>query len=390
MKRIKSQILNKKILSKIPSPSFIIDESLLKKNLELMSAIQLRTKCKILLALKAFSMYSIFPKMRKYLSGVCASSLFEARLGYEEFQKEVHIFSPAYIEKEFDEIMKYCDHIVFNSFGQIKKYKNKIKNSKKKISAGIRINPEYSEIKVDMYNPCVKYSRLGITLTELQKYENEFDEFIEGIHFHTHCEQNVDSLERTLQVIEKKFDKYLRKVKWLNFGGGHHITREDYKTEKLCEIIEYFRDKYEVEIYLEPGEAIVLNTGFLLATVLDIFSNEKEIAILDISAATHTPDVLEMPYRPYIIGSGEKNEYKYNYRLGGVSCLAGDVIGDYSFPKPLKIGDKLLFTDMAHYTMVKTNMFNGINLPSIVLLTEKGEVKIIRKFKYEDYKMRLS
>lgn len=375
-------------LNKLPSPCYVVDEKLLTKNLELLKYVQDRTGCNIILALKGFSMFSTFPLVGKYLKGVTSSSLFEARLGYEEMGKQVHIFAPAYRDDEFDEIMKYCDHIVFNSFNQWDKFKDKVKNFKeKKIECGIRINPEYSEIETDIYNPCFKNSRLGTTLDNFN--ENDL-QGIDGLHFHTMCEQNSDTLERTIKVVDEKFGKYLKNMKWLNFGGGHHITRSDYDVEKLIECILYMKNKYDLEIYLEPGEAVALNTGFLVSTVLDIVENGMEIGILDTSAACHMPDVLEMPYRPHIIGSGMPNEKKYTYRFGGPTCLAGDIIGDYSFDEPLKVGDKLIFCDMAHYSMVKNNTFNGINLPSIVLYKEDGSVQIVKEFGYEDFKGRLS
>lgn len=375
-------------LNKLPSPCYVVDEKLLTKNLELLNHVQERTGCNIILALKGFSMFSTFPLVGKYLKGVTSSSLFEARLGYEEMGKQVHIFAPAYRDDEFDEIMKYCDHIVFNSFNQWDKFKDKVKNFKgKKIECGIRINPEYSEIETDIYNPCFKNSRLGTTL---DNFNEEDLEGIDGLHFHTMCEQNSDTLERTIKVVEEKFGKYLKNMKWLNFGGGHHITRSDYDVEKLIECILYMKNKYDLDIYLEPGEAVALNTGFLVSTVLDIVENGMKLGILDTSAACHMPDVLEMPYRPHIIGSGMPGEKKYTYRFGGPTCLAGDIIGDYSFDEPLKIGDKLVFCDMAHYSMVKNNTFNGINLPSIVLYKEDGTIQIVKKFGYEDFKGRLS
>ena len=375
-------------LNKLPSPCYVVDEKLLTKNLELLNHVQERTGCNIILALKGFSMFSTFPLVGKYLKGVTSSSLFEARLGYEEMGKQVHIFAPAYRDDEFDEIMKYCDHIVFNSFNQWDKFKDKVKNFKgKKIECGIRINPEYSEIETDIYNPCFKNSRLGTTL---DNFNEEDLEGIDGLHFHTMCEQNSDTLERTIKVVEEKFGKYLKNMKWLNFGGGHHITRSDYDVEKLIECILYMKNKYDLDIYLEPGEAVALNTGFLVSTVLDIIENGMKLGILDTSAACHMPDVLEMPYRPHIIGSGMPGEKKYTYRFGGPTCLAGDIIGDYSFDEPLKIGDKLVFCDMAHYSMVKNNTFNGINLPSIVLYKEDGTIQIVKKFGYEDFKGRLS
>ncbi|MSR91550.1 carboxynorspermidine decarboxylase [Inconstantimicrobium porci] len=369
----------------LKTPCYVVDESLLIKNLELLKYVQDKTGCSILLAQKGFSMYSVYPLVGKYLKGVTSSSLFEAKLGYEEMGKEVHIYAPAYKEDEFDEIMKYSDHIVFNSFSQWNKFKDKIKNSTKHIECGIRINPEYSEIETDIYNPCFENSRLG---TILDNFREEDLEGIDGLHFHTMCEQNSDTLERTLKVVEEKFGEYLKGMKWLNFGGGHHITRTDYDVEKLIKCISYMQEKYDIKIYLEPGEAVALNTGFLVSTVLDVVKNNMDLAIMDTSAACHMPDVLEMPYRPNIINSGMPNEKKYTYRLGGPTCLAGDIIGDYSFEEPLKPGDKLVFCDMAHYSMVKNNTFNGINLPDIVLWGKDG-AKIIKTFNYEDFKRRL-
>ncbi|MBE6052114.1 MAG: carboxynorspermidine decarboxylase [Clostridium sp.] len=369
----------------LKTPCYVVDESLLIKNLELLKYVQDRTGCSILLAQKGFSMYSVYPLIGKYLKGVTSSSLFEAKLGYEEMGKEVHIYAPAYREDEFDEIIRYSDHIVFNSFNQWNKFKDKVKSSDKHIECGIRINPEYSEIETDIYNPCFENSRLGTTL---DNFTEEDLEGIDGLHFHTMCEQNSDTLERTLKVVEEKFGKYIKGMKWLNFGGGHHITRPDYDVEKLIKCILYMQEKYELKIYLEPGEAVALNTGYLVSTVLDVVKNNMDLAIMDTSAACHMPDVLEMPYRPNIINSGAALEYTYTYRLGGPTCLAGDIIGDYSFESPLKPGDKLVFCDMAHYSMVKNNTFNGINLPNIVLWGKEG-AKTIKTFNYEDFKRRL-
>lgn len=375
-------------IDKLPSPCYIVDERLLKKNLEVLDYVQKESGANIILATKAFSMFSTFPLIGKYLKGVTSSSLFEARLGYEEMGKQVHIFSPAYREDEFEDIMKYSDHIIFNSFNQWKLYRDRVKNYKdKKIQCGIRINPEYSEIETDIYNPCFENSRMGVTLKNFE--ENDLDG-IDGLHFHTMCEQNSDTLARTIKVVDEKFGKYIKNMKWLNFGGGHHITRDDYDLKTLIESVLYMKNKYNVEIYLEPGEAVALNSGFLVSTVLDITNNGMDLAILDTSAACHMPDVLEMPYRPNIIGSGKPYEYEYTYRFGGPTCLAGDIIGDYSFKEPLKVGDKLIFCDMAIYSMVKNNTFNGINLPSIVKYSEENGVEIIKEFGYEDFKGRLS
>jgi len=373
--------------AEIPTPCYVVVEELLINNLNILKSVQERTGCKILLALKGFAMHALFPLIGQYLQGIAASSLFEARLGYEKMGKEVHVYSPAYIEEDFAELMKYCDHMVFNSFAQWRKYKDRIKSYPGQIKCGIRVNPEYSEIKTPLYNPCYQYSRLGVTRANFRSDELEG---ITGLHFHTMCEQNADTLERTLKVVEEKFGETIKRMQWLNLGGGHHITRPNYQLETLIACINYLQEKYGVQVYLEPGEAVALNTGYLVSTVLDIVDNGMKIAILDTSAACHMPDVLEMPYRPEIINAGQPGEYPYTYRLGGNSCLAGDIIGDYSFPEPLRPGDKLVFCDMAHYTMVKNNMFNGINLPSIALYNQKEGVRIIRRFGYEDFASRLS
>lgn len=373
--------------NQIPTPCYIVDERLLIKNLEILNSVQERTGCSILLAQKGFSMYSVYPLIGKYLKGVTSSSLFEARLGYEEMGKEVHAYAPAYIEEDFDELLKYCDHLVFNSFDQWNQYKDKVRSVKeKKIECGIRLNPEYSEIETHLYDPCYANSRLGVTV---RNFKPEYLEELDGLHFHTMCEQNSDTLERTIKVVDQKFGQYIKEMKWLNLGGGHHITRPDYDIETLVRSITYLQDKYGVKIYLEPGEAVALNTGYLVSKVLDVVENGMKIAILDTSAACHMPDVLEMPYRPNIIDAGKPTERPYTYRLGSHTCLAGDVIGDYSFDQELKPGDKLVFCDMAHYTMVKNNTFNGINLPSIALFSPEEGIKIVKKFGYEDFKSRL-
>ncbi len=373
-------------INKVPTPCYVTEESLLRKNCEIIKSVMDQTGCEILLAQKAFSMYSTYPVIGEYLSGTTASSLFEAKLGHEEMGNEVHIFSPAYREDEFEEIMFLCDHIVFNSIQQWEKFKDRIFTYPKKISCGLRINPEYSEIETDLYNPCFENSRFGITLDKLEKADLTG---VDGLHFHTMCEQNSDVLERTLKIVEEKFGSYMRGMKWINFGGGHHITREDYDLDTLVRCINHVKETYQVQVYLEPGEAVALNAGFLVSTVLELNENGMQLAIMDTSAACHMPDVLEMPYRPNIIGSGTPGEYLYTYRLGGPTCLSGDVIGDYSFPEPLEVGDRLVFCDMAIYSMVKNNTFNGVNLPSILLNTEKEGLKLIKKFGYEDFKSRL-
>ncbi|WP_083705765.1 carboxynorspermidine decarboxylase [Paenibacillus sp. FSL H8-0259] len=374
-------------ISALPSPAYLVDERLLTKNLETLNYVQEQSGAKILLAQKGFSMHSMYPLVGKYLHGVTSSSLFEARLGFEEMGKEVHVYAPAYVDREFDELLGYTDHIVFNSFDQWSRFKERVQNAPKKISCGIRVNPEYSEIEVPLYDPCYNYSRMGVTLPNFRPEELDG---IDGLHFHTMCEQNSDTLERTLKVVEEKFGQYLHGMKWLNFGGGHHITRPDYDLETLIKCIRHMKETYGVEIYLEPGEAIALNTGYLVATVLDTMHNGMDIAILDTSAECHMPDVLAMPYRPGIIGAGMPGEFAHTYRLGGMTCLAGDVIGDYSFPEPLKYGDKLIFLDMAHYSMVKNHMFNGVNLPAIASYNEEEGIKVIREFEYSDFSRRLS
>ena len=374
-------------ISSLPTPSYIVDERLLIKNLEKLKSIIDRTGCRILLAQKGFSMFYFYPLIKKYLNGTTASSLYEARLGFEEMGNETHIFNPSYREDEIDEILNMVDHIVFNSFNQWSKYKSLVKSRKREISCGLRVNPEYSSVETEIYNPTGKFSRFGVTKVNFK--DNELDG-IDGLHFHALCEQNSDALEATLVAFEEKFGEYLYDMKWVNFGGGHHITRDDYDVEKLINCINYIKNKYNVEVYLEPGEAIALNTGYLVTEVLDTIYNEMDILLVDTSAACHMPDVIEMPYRPFIINSGMPNEKAYTYKLGGPTCLAGDIIGDYSFDNPINIGDKLIFTDMAHYSMVKNNTFNGINLPSIAVYTEKDGVKVIKSFKYEDFRNRLS
>jgi len=374
-------------LTAVPTPCYVVDEAAVERNLTILDGVQKETGCRILLALKGFAMFSLFPLIRKYLAGVAASSLHEARLGYEEFSKEVHVCAPAFINAEFNELLSYCDHMVFNSFSQWRRFRSAVADAGKTIRCGIRINPEHSEVHVPIYDPCGPFSRLGVTRKEFR--EDQLSG-ITGLHFHSLCELNADALDRTAAAFEKRFGHLLDKMAWVNFGGGHHITRADYDVAGLCETIRRFRSRYGVTVYLEPGEAIALHTGALVASVLDIVRNDMDIAILDTSAAAHMPDVLEMPYRPEIAGAGKPGEYPYTYRLGGLTCLAGDVIGDYSFPDPLTVGDRLIFLDMAHYTMVKNNTFNGVRLPSIAIQDRSGDVQIVRTFHYEDYKHRLS
>ncbi len=373
-------------INAVKTPCYVVDEKKLIENLEILKGVMDRTGCKILLAQKAFSMYSVYPLLSQYLNGTTASGLFEAKLGRENFGKEVHVFSPAYTEEEIAELVKIADHIVFNSFRQWDKYKDAVKNCDRNISCGIRVNPEYSEIETEIYNPCAVNSRLGVTR---EQFDESKLEGIDGLHFHTMCEQGAETLKRTLPYFEDRFGKYLYNMKWVNFGGGHHITRKDYNVPLLEECIRYISEKYSVQVYLEPGEAVALNAGYLVSQVLDVGKNGMNYAILDTSAACHMPDVLEMPYRPNVIGSGEAGEKEYTYRFGGPTCLAGDIIGDYSFDKPLTEGDRLVFCDMAIYSMVKNNTFNGMPLPSIYLNSADGELKLVKSFGYEDFKSRL-
>ena len=375
-------------LDRVPTPCFVLDEAALKRNLSVLASVQDRTGCKILLALKGFAMFSVFPLIRETLFGVCASSPHEARLGREEFRREVHTFAAAYSDKDMRQILAVSDHVVFNSFAQWERFRPMVRASDRPVSCGIRVNPAHSEVTIPIYDPCAPCSRLGVLK---EQFENRSLEGISGLHFHTLCEKNSDALERTLERFEDQFKEYIPQMKWINFGGGHHITRPDYDVDRLCRLISDFKSKYGKTIYLEPGEAVALNAGYLVATVLDIVHNEMDIAILDTSAATHMPDVLEMPYRPDIIGAGQPGEKSHTYRLAGLSCLAGDIIGDYSFDRPLAPGDKLVFCDMAHYSMVKTNTFNGIQLPSIAIYQpETDNFSIIREFGYADFKGRLS
>ena len=380
-------------INEVETPCYVIDERKLRENLSLLADVRQRAGCKILLAQKAFSAFAVYPLIAEYLDGCTASGIFEARLGSEEmakpFGKENHVFSPAYPERDFDEILSLCDHIVFNSPGQWAKYRDKVRGRSQYIQAGIRVNPEYSEIETDIYNPCFTGSRMGTTL-ERFKDELEFCDGIDGLHFHTMCEQGADVLARTLPVVEEKFGFFFDRIKWLNFGGGHHITRPGYDVELLVSTIRNFRNKYNLEVYLEPGEAVALNAGYLVTTVLDTFENGIKIAVTDVSAACHMPDVLEMPYRPEIFGAGKPNEKEFTYRLGGNTCLAGDVIGDYSFDHALSAGERLVFGDMAIYSMCKNNTFNGIPLPSIYILRGNGGIELVKRFSYDDFKGRLS
>jgi carboxynorspermidine decarboxylase len=377
----------------LPSPCFVLDEDKLLANLALLRTVQERSGAKILLALKAFAMWSVFPLLSRArgsgpLWGCCASSPHEARLAREEFGGETHVFAAAFSDDDLRDILRYADHVVFNSFAQWRYFRNMIQSCGRSVACGIRVNPEHSEGAVAMYNPCSPGSRLGV---RRQHFEPDGLEGISGLHFHTLCEQGADALERTLNVFEQRFGSFLHGMEWVNFGGGHHITREDYDVDLLCACIERISTKYGVQVYLEPGEAVVLNAGWFVSTVLDVVEADMPVAVLDCSAACHMPDVLEMPYRPKVIGSGLPGEKAHSYRLAGKSCLAGDVIGEYSFSAPLGRGDRLIFTDMAQYSMVKTTTFNGLALPAILRYrAAKDELELVRAFGYEDFKGRLS
>ena len=372
-------------LTELKTPCYVIDKGRLISNLEILDGVRRRTGCKILLAQKAFSAFSLYPLIGEYLDGTTASGLYEARLGYEEMGGETHIFAPAYKEEDFPEIASICGHITFNSFSQLEKYRSKCGGA----SIGIRINPECSTQEGHaIYDPCSRGSRLGVSL---ENFRPELLEDVEGIHFHTLCEQNSDALEITLEAVEEKFGKWLPQMKWLNMGGGHHITRSDYDIALLERCINRFQEKYGIQVYLEPGEAVALNAGYLITEVLDKVENGGiTTLILDASAACHMPDVLEMPYRPPLKDSGEAGEKAFTYRLSSYTCLAGDIIGDYSFDREIVSGDRLCFEDMAIYSMVKNNTFNGIPLPSIAVMEQDGECSVIKEFGYSDFKMRLS
>ena len=373
-------------IDQVPTPAYVIDEAKLVNNLEILKSVQERTGCKVLLAQKAFSMYATYPLISQYLAGTTASGLYEAKLGREEFGGEVHVFAPAFKDADLEEILEIADHIVFNSERQLRKHVDKYRAVG--VSVGLRINPECStQGDHALYDPCTAGSRFGV---RIDQFSEDLVDLVDGLHFHTLCEQNSDDLKTTLDAVEAKFGPYLHRIKWLNMGGGHHVTREDYDLDLLISSIQHMQETYGLEVYIEPGEAIALNAGYLVTEVLDIFENGIETLVLDASATCHMPDVLEMPYRPPLRHGFEAGEKAYTYRLSSNTCLTGDIIGDYSFEKPVEIGDKLYFEDMAIYSFVKNNTFNGIGLPSLVLMDKTGDCRIVKSFGYEDFKGRLS
>ncbi|CYU26434.1 TPA: carboxynorspermidine decarboxylase [Streptococcus suis] len=373
-------------INQVPTPAYVIDEAKLVNNLEILKSVQDRTGCKVLLAQKAFSMYATYPLISQYLAGTTASGLYEAKLGREEFGGEVHVFAPAFKDNDMDELLEISDHIVFNSERQLRKHGDKCRAAG--VSVGLRINPECStQDEHALYDPCATGSRFGV---RIDQFSEDLLDLVDGLHFHTLCEQNSDDLKTTLEAVEDKFGPYLHRIKWLNMGGGHHVTREDYDLDLLISSIQHMQETYGLEVYIEPGEAIALNAGYLVTEVLDIVENGIETLVLDTSATCHMPDVLEMPYRPPLRHGSEAGERAFTYRLSSNTCLTGDIIGDYSFEKPVQIGDKLYFEDMAIYSFVKNNTFNGIGLPSLVLMDQTGDCRIIKSFGYEDFKGRLS
>lgn len=374
----------------IQTPAFVVDAALLRKNMEKLAEVQRASGARVLLALKGFSMFSVFPVMREYLSGCCASGLNEALLA-QEFGREVHVYAPAFKEAEMREIIPIAHHLSFNSLAQFRKFQPMLEAAKAvghAPSPGIRVNPEHSEVEVSLYDPCSPGCRLGIRSESL---EGEDLSGVEGLHFHALCEQDSDVLERTVAAVERRFPRLLEQVQWVNMGGGHHITRNDYDVERLVRVLRTFREKWGKDVYIEPGEAAGLNTGYLIAEVQDIVDTPVPTAILDISATAHMPDTLEMPYRPHIFGAGRTGEHPHEYKMGGMSCLAGDVLHGYSFPEPLRVGQRLVFADMAHYTMVKTTTFNGVPHPDIAIYDPATqEYRVVRRFGYTDFRNRLS
>lgn len=395
---MESSLIQKTGFTQIPSPCFIVSEASLEKNARILAGISRRTGCKILLALKAYALWKTFPLLKKYLQGVCASGLFEARLGREKFGKEVHTFSPAFTEEEFPRILKYSDTVIFNSLTQYKRFKNMRSGRTERVRFGLRVNPEKSVAgkKFGLYDPCISGSRLGVRISELRGADLSG---ISGLHFHALCEQNADELKKVLSAFERKFSPFIKRMEWVNFGGGHHITRKDYDTDALCGLIADFKKRHTniKDVYLEPGEAVALNAGIFIAEVLDIIPGTIKKAIINSSAEAHFPDILLTrhegePYVPEIMNAGKSGteRLRHEYLIGGISCAAGDVFGRYFFARPLKTGTRLVFLDAAHYSMVKTNTFNGVPLPVLMLLGRDGKLRIIRKFGYNDFKSRLA
>ncbi len=372
----------------VETPCYLISEDVLQRNCEVLARVQQETGARILLALKAFALPAVFPLISRYLHGVCASGPIEARLGFEEFGREVHAYAPAFTPAQMERVLGYSDHIVFNSIKQYETHLPLLRGAAKNIEIGLRVNPGHSEVAVDLYNPCLPGSRFGLAAEAIADYDLSA---ISGLHFHALCEQGADVLERVLARFEENFGFYIPKMKWVNFGGGHHITRADYDVDLLIRLIQDFRGRYDnIDVYLEPGEAVVLNGGVFVASVIDLIHNGMDIAILDCSAETHLPDVLAMPYRPHIVDAGEPGEKNHTYRLGGISCLAGDIVGDYSFTMPLQVGDRLVLTDMALYSFVKNTTFNGIELPAIYTCSAKQKtLQCVRRFDYSDYRGRI-
>ena len=372
------------ITDRVNTPCYLMSRNVIRRNCEILDDVQKKTGAKILLALKAFAMPAVFDIISEYLHGVCASGPIEAQMGREEFGREVHTYSPAFSDEQFERTVRYSDHIIFNSISQWQLFKDNIPAEKQ---VGLRVNPGHSEVEVDLYNPCIAGSRFGVNPSDLDGLDlTEID----GLHFHAMCEQDADVLVRVLRSFEDRFGKLIPQMKWINFGGGHHITREDYQLDLLINTINDFKSRYDVDVYLEPGEAVVLNAGVFVTSVLDTITNGEEIAILDCSAETHMPDVIAMPYRPHLVGAGEAAEKEHTYKLGGISCLAGDFIDTYSFAKPLTRGDKLVFTDMALYSFVKNTTFNGVELPDLAVFDSSGSVEVVRSFGYSDYRGRLA
>ena len=373
--------------ARLPSPCYVVHLGLLEENCRLLADVAKQAGCKILLAQKGFSMPAAYPLIAKYLPGTTSSGLHEALLAHEFFHGEVHVYSVAYKDAELDHLLGFAHTLIFNSPAQWRRFRGSVRAAPRPIEAGLRVNPEYSEVETDLYNPCAPCSRLGTLRSEIQPGDLDG---LDGLHFHTLCEQDSDALEHTVAAFEQKFGEFFPKLKWVNFGGGHHITRPGYDIERLVRVVRDFRAKHKLEVYLEPGEAVALHTGVLVGTVLDLTRNQMPIAILDVSATAHMPDVLEMPYRPAILNAGAAGELPHTYRLGGSTCLAGDVIGDYPFAAPLKIGDRVVFLDMAHYTMVKNTTFNGVPLPGIAVFDPAaGDFRVVARFGYEDYRRRL-